>query len=190
MREAREQPLRIVGVGDAAPPHRHALRHRAAGSARCFRAPDRRSMRSAACEPVPQRRLRQRLQQVDGQHRDLRHIDEVLEPAFGVVRVGVEAEDDAGGDLQPVAVERLDRTPASAAALFCSLRMALSASASGVSMPTNRLTKAASRISARISGLLGDVERRLAGELQRIAVLLLPSDEMRQHLARRPCDCR
>ena len=33
-------------------------------------------------------------------------------------------------------------------------------------------------------GLLGDIERGLAGKLQRIAVLLLPGDQMRQHLAR------
>ena len=33
--------------------------------------------------------------------------------------------------------------------------------------------------------LLGEIERRLAGELQRIAVLALPGDQMRQHLARR-----
>ena len=34
-------------------------------------------------------------------------------------------------------------------------------------------------------GLLGDVERRLAGELHGIEVLLLPGDEVRQHIARR-----
>ena len=33
-------------------------------------------------------------------------------------------------------------------------------------------------------GLLGHVERRLAGELQRVAVLLLPGHEMGQHLLR------
>ena len=65
-------------------------------------------MRPARWQPVPQRRLRQRLQQVDGQHRNLRHVDEILEPALRVVGVGIEAEDDAGGDFQPVAVERPD----------------------------------------------------------------------------------
>ena len=69
-------------------------------------------------------------------------------------------------------------------ALFWSLRMALSASASGVSMPTN--TREELRLAHQFEdlGLLGDVERRLAGELQRVAVLLLPGDEVRKHVAR------
>ena len=106
--EAREQPLRIVGVGDAAPPHGDDLIVRAQEPHVAFQ---RRIVLQPLrlLEPVPERRLRQRLQQIDGQHRDLGNVDEILEPAFGIVRVGIEAEDDARGDLQSVVVECLDR---------------------------------------------------------------------------------
>ena len=45
-------------------------------------------------------------------------------------------------------------------------------------------TKFASRISRENVGLLGDIERRLAGEHHRVAGSLLPLDQMRQHLLR------
>ena len=51
-------------------------------------------------------------------------------------------------------------------------------------MPTNTPTKDGLAHQLENLGLLGDVERRLAGELQRIAVLLLPCDQMRQHFVR------
>ena len=46
---------------------------------------------------------------LDRQHRDVRDLDEVLEPRLGIVGIGVETENDAGGDLQAVIVQGLDR---------------------------------------------------------------------------------
>ena len=65
------------------------------------------------------------------------------------------------------------------------LSMPVKTSGSGVSIPTKTVRKPASRISARMSSLLGDVQGRLTGELQRISAPLLPVDQMRQQIARR-----
>ena len=139
--------------------------------------------RSVALEAVPERRLRQRLQQIHGQHRDVRKLDEILQPRLGVGRVGVEAENDAGRDFQAVVVERLDR--------FHHRDRVVVLLAHGLErIGLRRLDADEQAEEAGLAHqredvrLLGDVERRLAGELHRIAVLLLPFDEMRQHLAR------
>src|SRR3989442_3195481 len=46
-------------------------------------------------QPAPQRGLRQRVEDVDGEHRDLRRPDELDDAVSALRRVRVEAQDDA-----------------------------------------------------------------------------------------------
>ena len=94
MDEAREQSFGIVGMGNAAPPDLHDL---VVGPQEPDVAFELRIVADTTvlCQAVPQRRLRQRLQQVHGQDRNLRQVDEVLQPPFGISAVGVEPENDA-----------------------------------------------------------------------------------------------
>ncbi len=52
-----------------------------------------------ALQAIPQRRLRQRLQQIDGQQRNPGFIDKGEQRIGGFGLVGIEAHDDAGNDL-------------------------------------------------------------------------------------------
>ncbi len=178
--EAREQPLRIVGIRDAAAPHRHHVLVRPQEAHVAF---TRRIVLEppGELEPIPQRRLRQRLQEVDGQHRDARDVDEILNTRLGVVGISVEPEDDAGRNLQSIVVERLDRfhhRHGDVLALAHRLERVGLGRLDADKYPQER----ALPHELENFGLLGDVERRLAGELQGIAVLFLPGEEMRQHV--------
>ena len=100
-------------------------------------------------------------------------------------RVGVEPEDDAGGHLHPVielsvliALQHRQRSVLLLAHLLERIGF-------------RRLDADEHRLEFRLSHqrqnfrLLGEIERRLAGEVQRMAAFLLPFDQMRQHFARR-----
>ena len=67
---------------------------------------------------------------------------------------------------------------------LCVLRMALRASASGVSNADENANEQSLAHQREDFVLLGDIERRLAGKLHRIAALFLPRDQIRQHVAR------
>ena len=92
--EPIEQFLGIVGIADGAAPHRD---HLVVGPYELDIALTQRVVIEAPgeLETVPQRRLRQCLQEIDGEHRDVREVDEILEPRLGVIAVGIEAENDA-----------------------------------------------------------------------------------------------
>src|ERR1039458_3331674 len=92
---------RIVRIGNRAAPHRHNLviGPQKADIAFAFFIAIKTPI---TLETIPQRCLRQSLQQIDSQPRALRPIDETLEPAFDIVGSGVEPEDDAGRNLQAV----------------------------------------------------------------------------------------
>ncbi len=132
-------------------------------------------------QPIPQRRARQRLQQIDGQHRDLRLLDELEDGFAGIRLVGIEAEDDAGHHLHAVFVELLD-------ALQNRHHHVVGFRHRLERIAIRRLDAAEHRGEVGVAHLredfrtLGDVERRLAGELQGEAVALLPFDQVRQQL--------
>jgi hypothetical protein len=139
---------------------------------------------AVAPQAIPKRGSRQRLQQIDGKHRHLRDIDERLDPRLAVSGVGVEAENNARRHLHPVVVNRFDRLHHRqgsvlllAHGLECIDFRRLDADEHG-----DELCLAHQRENLR---LLGDIECCLAGKLQRIAVLALPVDKLRQHFARR-----
>ena len=179
---AGDQRFRLIGDAHALAPHRQ---HLVVGH------PER-DVRFAAVvvldqpvlalEAVPQRRARQRLQQVHGQHRDLRLLDELQHVPAGVGRVGVEADDDARHDLHAEAVQCLDGAEhRHHHVVLLGDRLER--------LGLGRLDAAEDRRERRLAHQLedfrplGDVERRLAGQQQRIAVALLPLDQVRQHLA-------
>ena len=135
-----------------------------------------------AFEAIPQRRARQRLQQVHGQQWNLRLLDKLLQEAAGVGRVGVETDDHARHNLHAEAVQGLHGTDDRHHHVVI-LRDRLQRRGIG------RLDAAEDGRERRLAHQLedfrrlGDVERRLARQQQRIAVALLPLDQVRQHLA-------
>ncbi len=135
-------------------------------------------------QSVPERGLGQGLEDVDRQDRDTGLVDEVDQVLLGGIRIGVEAEDDARRDLEPVGVQRLDRpvhrhggVMGLVDALERPFLRSLDADEDGHEV---RLPHQLEDL-----GLLGHVQGRLAGELQRVVVLLLPCDEVREHVPRR-----
>ena len=103
----------------------------------------------------------------------------IFSSRFGSIRV--EAEDDAGDDLHAVLVDDAhrieDRHDHVVALVDLDQRVGLW-----------RLDPTEDRVEGGLAhqgqdvGRAGDVERRLAGEVQRVAVPLLPGDEVRQQL--------
>ena len=137
-----------------------------------------------ALQPVPQRRLRQRLQQIDREQRDLRLLDKPEQRIAGFRLVGVEPHDDAGDDFHPVGVDGVnalqDRDHHVVVLVHRLQRVGI-----------GRLDAAEHRDEERLAhllqnfGPLGDVQRRLAGEPHHVAGPLLPFDQMRQQVQRR-----
>ena len=106
-----------------------------------------------------------------------------------LVGVGVEPQDDAGRDLKAVAVERRDR-------LEHRQRRVLILAHAFQRIEVRRFDADKDGDERRLAhqrqhvGLLGDIERRLAGEIERITVALLPRDEVMQDLRAPPSCCR
>ena len=180
---AREHRLGAVGMADRGAP---GVEHLAVGP----RKHDVRFARrvevqpAGSRQPLPKRRLRQGLQQIDRQHRDMRAVDELDQARAGCRGVGVEAENDAGDDLDAVAIDRRHRVEQRHDPV---VRLAHGVERAQL----GRLDAAEHRVETRLAHhrenvrALRDIERRLAGELDRIAAPLLPGDQMRQQLARR-----
>ena len=134
-----------------------------------------------AFEPVPKRRARQRLQQIHRQQRNLRALDKFEQVLAAVRRIGVEAENDSRHHLQAVAVQRLDG--------FEDRHRRVVFLGDGLERHrVRRLDAAEHRFEHRFAHQrenfrpLGDVQRRFAGQRIRIAVALLPIDQVRQEL--------
>ena len=121
------------------------------------------------------------MQEVDREHRDVRRLDELQHLAAGLGGVGVEAEDDPGHDLHAVIVDDLhrieDRHDHVVALVDRDQRVGF-----------GRFDPAEDRVERGLAHhrqhvrRTGDVEGRLAGEGDRVAVLLLPRDQVRQQL--------
>ena len=176
------EELRGVGRPNAPPPH---LEHCLLGQPE----PDVRLARGVleqpplAGQPLPERRLGERVQDVDRQDRDLRGPDELKDVVGRLGGVRVEPEDDARHHLQAVAVDPPhglhDRQPKV---------LLLGHRAQGRRL--GRLDAAEDRDEPGLPHqgqdalVLRDVEGRLAREAEGIAVPRLPRDEVREQLER------
>jgi permease MlaE len=88
MQEASVEPLRIIGIGNAAPPGAKYILIRAQEAHVAF-ARAVLHQTPIACETILERSFRQGLQQIHGQHRNLRAIDELV-GAIQLRRLGSE----------------------------------------------------------------------------------------------------
>ncbi len=182
---ALEQALRLIGLFHAMAPHRNDI----------VIGQEKADIRFAGFvfvetlvlfQPIPERRARQRLQKIDRQHRNVRLVDELEQPLARLHRIGVEAENDAGDDLNAVVVDRLHRLEDRHHQILLLVdpfeRFGLrrfDADEEGIEGGFAHLRQNL--------GVARDVERRFAGEIDRVAVAFLPFNEMRQKFCdRRP----
>ena len=135
-------------------------------------------------EAIPQRRLRQRLQQIDRQQRNPGFVDKGEQRLAGLGLVGIQPHDDAGNDLHAVAVDGANafqnRDHHVVVLLHRLQRIGIGRFDAAEDRDEERLAHLLQNLRA-----LGDVERRLAGEPHDVTGLLLPLDQMRQQVERR-----
>ena len=109
-------------------------------------------------------------------------VDEVQELLSAIRCVGVEAHDDAGHHLHAVAVQRLDGFEDRHHVVVLFGHRLQRIGIGGFDAAEDRLEHRLAHQREDL-GPFGDVERRLAGKRQRIAIAFLPFDEMRQKFA-------
>jgi hypothetical protein len=137
-----------------------------------------------AFEPVPQRRLGQRLQQIDRQQRNPGFLNESEQRLGGLRLVGIQAHDDAGDDLHPVAVDGFDALQNRDHHVVVLLHRLQRIGIGSLDAAEDRDEEGLTHFLEDL-GPLGDVERRLAGQPHDITGLFLPLDQMRQQIERR-----
>src|SRR4029077_15980671 len=136
-----------------------------------------------AFQAVPQWRLRQRLQQVDGQKRNLRSLDELEQMLSGFRLVGVQCENDSRNNLHAVIVDRTDRFHDRYHHVVILMHGLQRHGIRRLDAAEDRREECFAHPGQNFRAL-GDIERRLAGEAQDITHLLLPSHQVRQQFER------
>lgn len=181
---ARVELSRLERLADDPPPVRHyslvglqVLDVRVAPLARV--------QASRLPEPLMERRVRQGNKQVRRHDRDLGSFNEFQDRLRRFGGVGVQPEDNAGGDLDPITVERVHGLED-----WCAEVLPLAHGSQSVRL--HRLDAAEDIGHERFAHerqdlrVLGDVQRELAGEADRIVTASLPFDEVRQEVQRAP----